>query len=310
MEFKRFCLTSSLCQAIAKALRQGSSITSLALDQCSFPEGGILQICERGQEEYNIDDFSNHDMFSVFSTLYPPRTLRRIGCVSATNSTLQELSVEFGYRGRPSCHMSVCASSLLLALGRNKTLRKLRMSGFSSVDGSLISALHEGLGKNSTLETLEFRCAARVSTSFHVAAIEALQSNLNKTLKTLSISPCNPENMTDDEVNHLTSVVKKNYGLERLPFLASNVRIMRDLRCILRLNRAGRRYLLDGQGSDVSKGVDVLTFGGSWFPRISDDLNCVFLHLLENPSLCNRSHRRGSEEQVRASLKRFRGGFS
>jgi hypothetical protein len=58
---------------------------------------------------------------------------------------------------------------------------------------------------------------------------------------------------------------------------------MEDLRSILRLNGAGRGYLLDGHGFFVSKGVDVLS-------AVNDDLNCVFLHLLENPSLCDRSH--------------------
>jgi hypothetical protein len=71
--------------------------------------------------------------------------------------------------------------------------------------------------------------------------------------------------------------------LERLPFLhASDVR-MGDLRSLLRLNGAGRGYLLGGRRYVVSKGVGGLS-------TVSDDLNCIFLHLLENPSLCNRSH--------------------
>ena len=52
---------------------------------------------------------------------------------------------------------------------------------------------------------------------------------------------------------------------------------MEDLRAFLRLNRAGRRYLAD-DGSSNTKGVNVLS-------AVSDDLNCVFLHLRENPSL-------------------------
>jgi hypothetical protein len=35
-------------------------------------------------------------------------------------------------------------------------------------------------------------------------------------------------------------------------------------------------------GSSISKGVDVLS-------RVNDDINSVFLHLLENPRLCDRS---------------------
>jgi hypothetical protein len=146
---------------------------------------------------------------------------------------------------------------------------------------SLIPALHEGLGKNSTLEILELIHIAHViQTSFHIAAIEALQ--LNKTLKTLCIC-YDTQNLTDDEAKHLTSIVKKNYRLESLPELDSSDVRMGDLHSILRLNEAGRRYLLDGHGSVVSKGVGVLS-------TVCDDLNSVFLHLLENPSLCNRSY--------------------
>jgi hypothetical protein len=47
------------------------------------------------------------------------------------------------------------------------------------------------------------------------------------------------------------------------------------------LNAAGRRYLVQ-DGSSISKGVEVLS-------AVSHDINCVFLHLLENPRLCDRS---------------------
>jgi hypothetical protein len=137
---------------------------------------------------------------------------------------------------------------------------------------SLIPALREGLGKNSTLETLEILAVAHV-TSFHIAVVEALQ--LNNTLKTLRVC-YGTQNLTDDEVKHLTSVVKEKLRRSsRLDFSDDRTR----LASILRLNGAGRRYLKDGHGSVVSKGVGVLS-------AVSDDLNCVFLHLLENPSLC------------------------
>jgi hypothetical protein len=49
----------------------------------------------------------------------------------------------------------------------------------------------------------------------------------------------------------------------------------------LRLNEAGRRYLIEDRSS-ISKGVKVLI-------AVSEEINCVFLHLLENPRLCDRS---------------------
>jgi hypothetical protein len=54
-----------------------------------------------------------------------------------------------------------------------------------------------------------------------------------------------------------------------------------DIGAILQLNKAGRRYLIE-DGASVSKGVKVLC-------AVSDEINCVFLHLLENPRLCDRS---------------------
>jgi hypothetical protein len=49
---------------------------------------------------------------------------------------------------------------------------------------------------------------------------------------------------------------------------------------ILQLNGAGRRYLIE-DGSSVSKGVEVLS-------RVNNEINSVFLHLLENPRLCDQ----------------------
>jgi hypothetical protein len=274
LEFRSFCFTGSLCQATAIALRQGSSITSLVLALCYFPEGGSEHIASALEENTALTTF--------VSTAFEDCTVDvafydAMAASLPSNSTLQELSIGITGAIYPA---SGCLSSLFLALGMNRMLRKLLVSGFSSWDGSLIPALREGLGKNSTLEILELiQSGSHVEESaFRIAAVEALQ--LNKTLKTLRLRYARP-NLTDDEVKHLTSVVKKNYRLESLPELDSSDVRMWDLHSILRLNEAGRRYLKDGHGSVVSEGVGVLS-------AVSDDLNCVFLHLLENPSLCNR----------------------
>jgi hypothetical protein len=274
VEFRNFCFTSSLCQATAVALSQGSSIVSVVLDECSFPEGGSEKIASALKENATLTTFkiSPSPDTSTHQAFYDA-----VAASLLSNSTLEELSVRYPGASNPA---SVCVSSLLLALGMNKTLRKLHVTGLSFMSEAVIPALREGLGKNSTLERLELIHIAHVmQPSFLIAAVDALQ--LNKTLKTLRFC-YGTQNLTDDQVKHLTSVVKKNYGLERLPDMYMGFP-MGDLRSILRLNEAGRGYLLDCHGYVVSKGVDVLS-------TVSDDLNCVFLHLLENPSLCNRSH--------------------
>jgi hypothetical protein len=80
----------------------------------------------------------------------------------------------------------------------------------------------------------------------------------------------------------MDSILKKNYALESLPDigLENESRYLDDVGAILRLNGAGRRYLIE-DGSYISKGVEVLR-------RVNNEINCVFLHLLENPRLCDR----------------------
>jgi hypothetical protein len=75
-------------------------------------------------------------------------------------------------------------------------------------------------------------------------------------------------------------LLKTNYGLESLPGI-NFMNQERYLDAILRLNRAGRRYLIE-DGSSISRGVEVLS-------GVMYETNCVFLHLLENPGLCDRS---------------------
>jgi hypothetical protein len=198
-----------------------------------------------------------------------------------SNSMLQELNIHNIGHIKPS---GVWLSSLFLALGTNTTPKILDIFGFDFA-AELCPSLQDGLGKNSTLERLRLKNgnlaeAGVTELSFYSAVIKALQPN--QTLKTLRLCDESPV-MTDDEVKNLTVLVKQNYGLVSLPGIDSGER-MGDLGSILKLNRAGRGYL-DDDGSSIVKGVDVLSA-----VRVRDDLNCVFLHLMENPSLCNRHH--------------------
>jgi hypothetical protein len=83
----------------------------------------------------------------------------------------------------------------------------------------------------------------------YFSVLTALQSNT--TLKHLVLGFSNVQ-MTDDEANELTSIVKKNYGLQSVRAIPNQ---MVELRAILRLNEAGRKYLVK-DGSSISKGVD------------------------------------------------------
>jgi hypothetical protein len=86
--------------------------------------------------------------------------------------------------------------------------------------------------------------------------------------------------LTHDQEKQMVALLQKNYALERLPCIDLKNRAS-YVDAILRLNGAGRRYLVQ-DGSSISKGVEVLS-------RVNNSINCVFLHRLENPRLCDRS---------------------
>jgi hypothetical protein len=144
----------------------------------------------------------------------------------------------------------------------------------------IAAALHE----NESLEniSMDYYPAGFKDYLLFVAAIQpntALKCQSNTTLKSLQLRTHDEElDLDDDEVKDLISVLRKNYGLEEILGLRIGAG---DIRSILDLNRAGRRYLVQ-DGSSISKGVAVLS-------RVKDDINSVFLHLLENPRLCDRS---------------------
>jgi hypothetical protein len=104
----------------------------------------------------------------------------------------------------------------------------------------------------------------------------------NVTLKTLQLSYF-PELEEDndkccEEAAMLVSAVKKNYGLTSL---GDSIETRVPVVCtVLRLNSAGRRYLVQ-DAACVAKGCALLS-------AVSDDLDCLYFHLLENPSLCER----------------------
>jgi hypothetical protein len=199
----------------------------------------------------------------------------------AKNSSLEELSLD---NMLPSdFDGATLARNALSFLRTNSTLKSLTVSFMRAQNKSYVSAFRlEAVNMlvNTSLESLTIRESNGngIKVEELLELISALQ--LNTTLKTLDFrSSFKRISLTDSEANQLVSTLRKNYGLERLepdfPCTDDGT-----VKAILRLNRAGRRYLIK-DGSSISKGVDVLS-------AVSDEIDCVFLHLLENPSLCDR----------------------
>jgi hypothetical protein len=139
------------------------------------------------------------------------------------------------------------------------------------------------LEENVSLERLSIRIdGTEIEAEDYTAIITVLQ--YNTTLKTLDFGPdLFLWYLTADADKQMALLLKKKYELESLPGL--DLQYLEnhegDVGAILRLNGAGRRYLIE-DGSCISRGVEVLS-------AVSDSTNRVFLHLLENPSLCTLS---------------------
>jgi hypothetical protein len=143
------------------------------------------------------------------------------------------------------------------------------------------------LQQSTSLESLTLESLNRIESCFpgehqripcllskHLVLVTVLRHD--KTLKTLNMYHNRSFTLTHDEDKQMAALLRKNYAMESLPDIDLEIEAG-DLGAILRLNKAGRRYLVD-DGSSISKGVKVLS-------AVSNEINCVSLHLLENPRL-------------------------
>jgi hypothetical protein len=255
VSFDRFPFTRALCQAMANAFREGTGFTKLEFKLCGSMDEALSTAIQIGLgtnetleslalKDVNLID-DNADVFSrSFSFL-------------RTNNALKSLVVTLGQDVTESC-VAAFRTDVAAMLQDNKSLESLNVQGW--VDTSV-----------------------RGWNAFKVEDYDALITGLqqNRTLKRLQLGHgiCK---LTDGEDKQMASILKKNYALESLPRIKPEI-YEGDASSILRLNAAGRRYLIE-DGSSIAKGVEVLS-------RVNneDSINCVFLHLLENPRLCDRS---------------------
>jgi hypothetical protein len=288
---------------IASALKTNSTVTDVQfLGDCNEPFCNALAaalLCNSALQNLTVcllEGAGGRWLCPIFLSLGMNTTLKSLSvsifdklgdelCAAirnglAKNSTLEELSL---YHVLPSDdNGAVSARNALSFLRTNSTLKSLTISFMRAQRESYVSAFRLEAVKmmeNTFLEGLTIidKYGSGIKIDGLLALISALQ--LNTTLKTLGFPASGFKIFTEDDVNKLVSILSKNYGLERLvpdiPFADDGT-----VKAILRLNGAGRRYLIK-DGSSISKGVDVLS-------AVSDEIDCVFLHLLENPSLCDR----------------------
>jgi hypothetical protein len=202
--------------------------------------------------------------------------------VFAKNTVLEELSLCCGCGSRLGDTDLVAWRNTLPFLRDNKTLKslKIRVINWSPPFATFYFDMVAMLKDNKSLECLDLKCHGGLRVDSYFTALETLQHNT--ALKTLLLHPNLNSISEDGEMKRLISIVKKNYGLQSLDedFYAHDK--TGELHTILRLNQAGRRYLIEDAGS-ISSGVEVLI-------TVSEDLDCLFYHLLENPLLCDIEH--------------------
>jgi hypothetical protein len=271
--------------ALAAALLLNSTLQVLTLgptpggtDGCSFPSPLFLALQENnGLKEltflkFHIDEELSTAMMLGLGKNSTLEKLELRGIKSAGDDTLlwmKALSFLSTNTALKTLHMSFDENYVMES---HSIALRMEVAAASAIRMEVAAAL----SKNKSLETLDFMLPYK-ETGFKdfLVFLVAIQPNI--TLKRLPWSEhgfC----LDEDETERLILVLKKNYGLEEISGLRHAAG---DIRSIFQLNRAGRRYLVQ-DGSSISKGVDVLI-------GVSNDINSVFLHLLENPRLCDRS---------------------
>jgi hypothetical protein len=172
----------------------------------------------------------------------------------------------------------------------NATLKSLTISfDGDALDGHVAMLCLDSvgmLGNNNTLECLGIKSGG-ISPDTYFLALESLQPS--STLKTLRLSPV-LASMGEEEMKHVVSLVKKNYLLVVLDEGLSARDTTGEVGTLLKLNQAGRRYLIEDTAS-IAKGVEVLI-------GVSDDIGCLFYHLLENPTLCDIEYQYSTKSEA------------
>lgn len=140
--------------------------------------------------------------------------------------------------------------------------------------------------------------------SFRDAFIRSLFFNISrhsKTIKKLAI--CNDDFhgrlYVKKDYEEMENAVKRNCTLEEIvaqgPTMIFAPR-QYPFQSILRLNKAGRRYLAN-DGQSQSKCIAVLA-------KVKNDLDCLYFHMRENPILCLAAAAANSNSSIVNDKKR------
>jgi hypothetical protein len=246
-------------QSLFIAMRINKSLKSLAVDTFDLTDELVCGA---------LRDMLAQNSVLESLTLHSPEDLDDTSVVSwrktlpfiRDNATLKYLKISFNWRPLVPHVATICFDTVTMLEG------------------------------NTTLESLEIKSGG-ITSDAYIAALNSLQHNL--TLTTLRLSP-DLASMGEEEMSQVISLVKKNYSLAVLDEgLSAYEDKTEKVGTLLRLNQAGRRYLIKDAAS-IAKGVEVLI-------GVIDDLSCLFYHLSENPTLCDIEHQHNTKSGTGSS---------
>lgn len=195
-------------------------------------------------------------------------------------------SIEDAAWNRICCGVAVNKSIVELEVCRGARL---------SINNSGMRQSIYSLTKNKTLGSLSIFFGE----SAHIQSSEALLVTLHKLRKNAALkkgifSPLPQLSVSRGE--ELNKCFLKNYTLNHCPFRMTpdtsrkdnlrNDRIVMKAEMIRTLNKHGRVYILE-DNMNKERGIALLA-------AVSNNMDCIFLHLKENPSLCRSSSEAGS----------------
>jgi hypothetical protein len=279
----RGCFSEEFYDTFTAALLVNTTLTNLALD---IPHDHLLApvFLALGMNKA-LKKLTMHDYFSSRGVPLYTASLRD---GLEKNSTLEMLHIRCSntdnITNTEDISVPLLVSTLLPFLHVNTTVKSLKVEFSRGSNGPRIAttclAIVAALQRDSSLENSEI-CShdGGIAPDAYLIGLESVQ--MNTTLMKLCLNPI-LASVGNGEMHQAVSLVKKNYSLAVLDEGITERDETGELHAILRLNQAGRRYLIDDAGS-IAKGVEVLI-------DVRDDLGCLFYHLLENPMLCDIEH--------------------
>jgi hypothetical protein len=185
VNFSSFYFTHALCQATGNALTEGTEITNLEFEECSFSDEACAVMMANSLSRNT----------SVASLKVEANSLSRntsvaslqvvlscaVAAAVASNSTLRLIS--YGSYGGWLPNVS----PLFLALRKNTRLSTVVISDCECIDESLCTAMDYGLGMNESLRKLELLDIVLDDNNFALLCRALSFLRVNKALRVLTI---------------------------------------------------------------------------------------------------------------------------